>query len=67
MAILHYQVSRLDHSWLVTCEDVPVEAFDNRKEAVDAAMKLVGAAKLRGDRPLLQIGHPRGASATAAA
>lgn len=57
MAILHYQVSQLDHSWLVTCEDVPVETFDTRKEAMDAAMKLVGAAKMRGDRPILQIKH----------
>ena len=59
MAILHYQVSQLDHSWLVTCEDVPVEAFDTRKEAVDAAVKLVGAAKMRGDRPILRIKHAR--------
>lgn len=59
MAILHYQVSRIDRSWLVICEDVPVDAFDNRKEAVGAAMKLVSAARTRGDKPVLHIDQPQ--------
>ncbi len=55
MALLHYHVLQLDHSWLVSCEDVPIEAFDLRKSAIGAATKLVSAARHRGDRALLHI------------
>lgn len=59
MAILHYQVSQIDHSWVVSCEDVPIDLFGARKKAVDAAMKLIKAARTRGDRAVLNIDHPR--------
>jgi hypothetical protein len=59
MAILHYQVSQTDHSWVVSCEDVPIDAFDGRNNAVDAAMNLVSAAKTRGDQAILHIDRVR--------
>lgn len=59
MAILHYQVSQVDHSWLVSCEDVPIDLFDGRKNALGAAMRLVRAARTRGDQAILQIDHTR--------
>lgn len=59
MAVLHYQVSQLDHSWVVSCEDVPIDSFEGRRTAVGAAMKLVNAAKTRGDRVVLHIDEAR--------
>lgn len=55
MTILHYKVSQVDHSWVVYCEDVPIEMFDGRKNAVGATMKLVSAANARGDQAILHI------------
>ena len=68
MAILHYQVLHIDHSWVISCEDVPIDLFDGRKNAVSAAMHLVKAARARGDQAVLDIrrhgtGHaPRAAA-----
>ena len=45
MSILHSQVSRIDGSWLVSCQDVPTEAFDGRLAGIDAAMTLVHPAE----------------------
>ena len=59
MAILHYQVSQTDHSWVVSCEDVPIDAFDGRKNAVDAAINLVSAARTRGDQATLHVDRVR--------
>lgn len=59
MTILHYQVSRIDHSWIVSCEAVPIDVFDGRKSAVTAAERLVRAARRRGDNVTLHIDQPR--------
>jgi hypothetical protein len=59
MAILHYRVSPVGQSWAVSCEDVSVDAFDGRKDALDAVMNLVAAAKARGDQVILQIDPTR--------
>lgn len=59
MAVLHYQVSHIDHLWVVSCEDVLIDTFEGRNKAVSAAMKLVNAAKSRGDKPFLSVDHAR--------
>jgi hypothetical protein len=58
MAILHYRVSRCDHSWVVSCEDVPIQDFAGQDDAVGAATKLVAKARQRGDHVFLRVDSP---------
>jgi hypothetical protein len=64
MAILHYRVSQIDHSWIVSCEDVPIEEFEKRIDAVGAVTKLVNTARHQGNHALLHIDHARSRPAT---
>lgn len=59
MTSLHYQVSQCGHLWVVSCEDIPIEAFDDRKDALSAASRLVNVARHRGNHVQLQIGQVR--------
>ena len=55
MANLHYQVSQSGHLWVVTCEDMPIEAFEDRERAVSAATRLVNLARHHGNHVQLLI------------
>lgn len=57
MTILHYRVSGFDRTWVVSCEDVLIQAFDNEKSALRAATRLIAAARQRGDHPALFVGR----------
>ena len=49
MAFLHYGVSRLGKKWVLSCENVPVEVYPSRAQALDGAKDLINLAKSRGD------------------
>jgi len=53
MSILHYRLAPLSHSWLLTCEAVPIAEYPDRDTALAALTRLIKAARSRGDRPLL--------------
>lgn len=67
MSVLHYRVSAVaSRHWLVSCEDVAIQDFETRQDALDAVAGLVDAARARGDRPVLVVqapGHTQQAAA----
>jgi hypothetical protein len=64
MAILHYRVVPVDHSWLISCEDVPIQAFDTEGKALREAVSLINTARKRGDFPSLFVRRPQGTRLT---
>jgi len=52
--ILHYALSEVGGSWVLSCENMPVACFETLVAARRAAATYVAAAKLRGDCALLE-------------
>ncbi len=58
MSLLHYRLSKFARAWVVSCEGVPIERFDSRAAAVQAADRLVETARSRGDQTVIHFDKP---------
>lgn len=58
MALLHYKLIHLGTNWILSCEDVPIDAFGSRAKALRCARQLIALANQRGDTTTLQGGRP---------
>jgi len=61
--ILHYAISEVGDNWILSCESIPIDCFDDIAAAQGAAATYIAAAKLRGDCPLLEINDAETAEA----